>query len=142
MKSGALLLTCVVLSCGFMVACDIFQKYSITVAGVFFGATPFGRAVFAARTTSRGLNFEFLLLAWLRFCCLSLLFLPKARIIAMTCTHAALIRRKLVALGFKYDNMVMEESAQILEVETFIPMMLQVRRRKSNDGCCSRGIRY
>lgn len=50
----------------------------------------------------------------------------QARIIAMTCTHAALIRRKLVELGFKYDNMVMEESAQILEVETFIPMMLQV----------------
>lgn len=44
----------------------------------------------------------------------------------MTCTHAALIRRRLVELGFKYDNMVMEESAQILEVETFIPMMLQV----------------
>lgn len=50
----------------------------------------------------------------------------QARIIAMTCTHAALIRRRLVELGFKYDNMVMEESAQILEVETFIPMMLQV----------------
>ncbi|CAN0549874.1 unnamed protein product, partial [Ectocarpus sp. 12 AP-2014] len=49
----------------------------------------------------------------------------QARIIAMTCTHAALIRRRLVELGFKYDNMVMEESAQILEVETFIPMMLQ-----------------
>lgn len=47
----------------------------------------------------------------------------------MTCTHAALIRRKLVELGFKYDNMVMEESAQILEVETFIPMMLQVTDR-------------
>ena len=53
-------------------------------------------------------------------------FLCQARIIAMTCTHAALIRRRLVKLGFKYDNMVMEESAQILEVETFIPMMLQV----------------
>ena len=27
--------------------------------------------------------------------------------------------------GFRYDNIVMEESAQILEVETFIPLMLQ-----------------
>eukprot|EP00929_Paragymnodinium_shiwhaense_P119627 TRINITY_DN91529_c0_g1_i1.p1 TRINITY_DN91529_c0_g1~~TRINITY_DN91529_c0_g1_i1.p1 ORF type:complete len:1629 (-),score=467.25 TRINITY_DN91529_c0_g1_i1:79-4965(-) len=48
-----------------------------------------------------------------------------ARIIAMTCTHAALKRRDLVKLAFKYDNLIMEESAQILEVETFIPMLLQ-----------------
>jgi intron-binding protein aquarius len=34
----------------------------------------------------------------------------------MTCTHAALTRRKLVELGFKFDNLVMEEAAQILEV--------------------------
>ncbi|KAF9580691.1 hypothetical protein BGW38_002564, partial [Lunasporangiospora selenospora] len=49
----------------------------------------------------------------------------EAKIIAMTCTHAALKRRELVSLGFKYDNIVMEEAAQILEVETFIPMLLQ-----------------
>ncbi|KAF9175690.1 hypothetical protein BGX21_006167 [Mortierella sp. AD011] len=49
----------------------------------------------------------------------------EAKIIAMTCTHAALKRRELVNLGFKYDNIVMEEAAQILEVETFIPMLLQ-----------------
>jgi len=48
-----------------------------------------------------------------------------ARIIAMTCTHAALTRSNLVKLAFKYDNLIMEESAQILEVETFIPMLLQ-----------------
>jgi intron-binding protein aquarius len=41
----------------------------------------------------------------------------QARIVAMTCTHAALVRPKLVKLGFKFDNMLMEESAQILEVE-------------------------
>ena len=45
---------------------------------------------------------------------------------ALTCTHAALVRRRLIAMNFKYDNIVMEESAQILEVETFIPMLLQV----------------
>ena len=28
-------------------------------------------------------------------------------------------------LGFKYDNILMEESAQILEIETFIPLLLQ-----------------
>ena len=31
----------------------------------------------------------------------------------------------MVSLGFKYDNVVMEEAAQILEVETFIPLLLQ-----------------
>ena len=33
--------------------------------------------------------------------------------------------REFLALGFKYDNLLMEESAQILEIETFIPMLLQ-----------------
>jgi len=49
----------------------------------------------------------------------------QAKIVAMTCTHAALKRHDFVKLGFKYDNLVMEESAQILEIETFIPMLLQ-----------------
>ncbi|KAJ1985419.1 hypothetical protein H4R34_000073 [Dimargaris verticillata] len=49
----------------------------------------------------------------------------EAKIVAMTCTHAALKRRELVAMGFKYDTMVMEEAAQVLEVETFIPLLLQ-----------------
>lgn len=49
----------------------------------------------------------------------------EAKIIAMTCTHAALKRRELVALDFKYDNVIIEEAAQILEVETFIPLLLQ-----------------
>ena len=53
------------------------------------------------------------------------LLVKEAKIIAMTCTHAALTRADLVSYGFKYDNVVMEESAQILEVETFIPLMLQ-----------------
>jgi intron-binding protein aquarius len=38
-----------------------------------------------------------------------------AKIIAMTCTHAALIRQQLIDLSFQYDSLVMEESAQILE---------------------------
>ena len=33
--------------------------------------------------------------------------------------------REFLELGFKYDNLLMEESAQILEIETFIPMLLQ-----------------
>lgn len=30
---------------------------------------------------------------------------------------------------FQYDNILMEEAAQILEIETFIPLLLQVRNR-------------
>ncbi|KAL3124777.1 hypothetical protein niasHT_001614 [Heterodera trifolii] len=55
----------------------------------------------------------------------SYLLVKEAKIIAMTCTHAALRRRELVDLGFRYDNILMEEAAQILEVETFIPLLLQ-----------------
>ncbi|KAG7297975.1 hypothetical protein JYU34_018735 [Plutella xylostella] len=53
------------------------------------------------------------------------LLVREAKIIAMTCTHAALKRSELVQMGFKYDNILMEESAQILEIETFIPLLLQ-----------------
>ncbi|GFV81916.1 RNA helicase aquarius [Trichonephila clavipes] len=53
------------------------------------------------------------------------LLVKEAKIIAMTCTHAALKRKELVELGFTYDNILMEESAQILEIETFIPLLLQ-----------------
>lgn len=49
----------------------------------------------------------------------------QARIIAMTCTHAALKRKDLIQIGFKFDNILMEESAQILEIETIIPILLQ-----------------
>lgn len=49
----------------------------------------------------------------------------QAKIVAMTCTHAALKRRDFLDLRFKYDSVVVEESAQILEIETFIPMLLQ-----------------
>ena len=53
----------------------------------------------------------------------------QAKVVAMTCTHAALRRGEFLRLGFQYDNLLMEESAQILEIETFIPMLLQVCRR-------------
>ncbi|KAJ2383351.1 hypothetical protein GGI05_005346, partial [Coemansia sp. RSA 2603] len=49
----------------------------------------------------------------------------QARIVAMTCTHAAMNRNDLLRLGFRYDNVVIEEAAQILDVETLIPLCLQ-----------------
>eukprot|EP01116_Phalansterium_solitarium_P021731 TRINITY_DN6889_c0_g2_i1.p1 TRINITY_DN6889_c0_g2~~TRINITY_DN6889_c0_g2_i1.p1 ORF type:complete len:1438 (-),score=611.74 TRINITY_DN6889_c0_g2_i1:257-4549(-) len=58
------------------------------------------------------------------------LMVKQARIVAMTCTHAALKRADLVAAGFHYDNLLMEEAAQILEIETFIPMLCQEHSAK------------
>ncbi|KAJ2161970.1 hypothetical protein GGF46_001066 [Coemansia sp. RSA 552] len=49
----------------------------------------------------------------------------QARIVAMTCTHAALKRDELVRLGLRFDNIVMEEAAQALDIEAFIPLTLQ-----------------
>lgn len=49
----------------------------------------------------------------------------EARIIAMTSTHAAMRRGEIASLGFHYDNVVMEEAAQITEIETFIPLAMQ-----------------
>lgn len=49
----------------------------------------------------------------------------EARIIAMTCTHAAMRRKEIADLGFRYDNVIVEEAAQITEIEDFIPLAMQ-----------------
>ncbi|KAF4550875.1 Intron-binding protein aquarius N-terminus-containing protein [Elsinoe fawcettii] len=48
-----------------------------------------------------------------------------ARIVAMTSTHAAMHRSQIASLNFHYDTIIMEEAAQITEIETFIPLALQ-----------------
>ncbi|KAF2457974.1 hypothetical protein BDY21DRAFT_379029 [Lineolata rhizophorae] len=53
------------------------------------------------------------------------LLVKEARIIAMTSTHAAMRRQEIAELGFRYDNVVMEEAAQITEMENFVPLALQ-----------------
>jgi len=58
------------------------------------------------------------------------LMIKEARIIAMTTTHAAMRRQGIADLGFHYDNVIMEEAAQITEIENFIPLAMQ----KSKDG--------
>jgi len=58
------------------------------------------------------------------------LLIKEARIIAMTSTHAAMRRQEISDLGFHYDNVIMEEAAQITEIENFIPLALQ----KPKDG--------
>ena len=58
----------------------------------------------------------------------------QARIVAMTCTHAAIARSHLIELGFQYDNVIMEEAGQMLDVETVIPLLLQ---KGESDGASS-----
>ena len=53
------------------------------------------------------------------------LMIKEARIIAMTSTHAAMRRQEIAESGFHYDNVIMEEAAQITEIENFIPLALQ-----------------
>ncbi|KAI9669711.1 MAG: hypothetical protein M1831_007407 [Alyxoria varia] len=53
------------------------------------------------------------------------LLVKEARIIAMTTTFASMRRQEIVNLGFHYDNVVMEEAAQVKEIETFMPLALQ-----------------
>jgi intron-binding protein aquarius len=68
------------------------------------------------------------------------LLVKEARIIAMTSTHASLKRRELVRLGFKYDTVIMEEAGQMLEVETFIPLLLQSHDTDLNSSPLNRVI--
>ena len=68
------------------------------------------------------------------------LLVKEAKIVAMTCTHAALKRRDLVKSNFKYDNILMEEAAQILEIETFIPLLLQNPERATGANRLKRWI--
>ena len=56
------------------------------------------------------------------------LMITEARIIAMTTTHAAMRRQEIADTGFHYDNVIMEEAAQITEIENFIPLALQKPR--------------
>lgn len=62
----------------------------------------------------------------------------EARIIALTSTYAAIKHREILELGFKYDNIIMEEAAQITEIESFIPLTLQ--RPKNDDNPLQRII--
>lgn len=53
------------------------------------------------------------------------LLIKEARIIAMTSTHAAMRRQEISKSGFHYDNVIMEEAAQVTEIESVIPFALQ-----------------
>ena len=65
------------------------------------------------------------------------LLVKEARVVAMTTTHAAMHRQQIADLGFRYDNVVMEEAAQITEVENFIPLAMQ----RASDGSAERSLK-
>eukprot|EP01017_Pseudomicrothorax_dubius_P026865 TRINITY_DN3035_c0_g1_i4.p1 TRINITY_DN3035_c0_g1~~TRINITY_DN3035_c0_g1_i4.p1 ORF type:complete len:396 (-),score=80.28 TRINITY_DN3035_c0_g1_i4:146-1333(-) len=48
-----------------------------------------------------------------------------ARVVAMTAVQAAMRREDLIKGGFCYDAVVIEEAAQLTEIESFIPFTLQ-----------------
>ncbi|KIW71790.1 hypothetical protein PV04_00026 [Phialophora macrospora] len=61
------------------------------------------------------------------------LLVSEARIVAMTSTHAAMRRSEIAELGFHYDTLVMEEAAQITEIESFIPCAMQTPDTKTGE---------
>eukprot|EP01083_Nonionella_stella_P249693 863101_1 len=54
----------------------------------------------------------------------------QSAIVAMTVTHAAIKRDELIGNKLEYDTLIMEEAAQILDIETFIPMTVSQQRLK------------
>ncbi|KAL4102292.1 hypothetical protein PRIC1_006037 [Phytophthora ramorum] len=47
-----------------------------------------------------------------------------ARIVAMTCTHAALNHQKFTDLGLTFGSFIMEEAAQVSELDSLVPLLL------------------
>ena len=61
------------------------------------------------------------------------LLVKEARVIAMTSTHAAMRRSEVADLGFHYDTLIMEEAAQVTEIESFIPCAMQTADPKTGE---------
>jgi intron-binding protein aquarius len=61
------------------------------------------------------------------------LLVNEARIIAMTTTHAAMRQSEIAGLGFHYDTLIMEEAAQVTEIESFIPCAMQEPNPKTGE---------
>lgn len=55
----------------------------------------------------------------------------QAKVIAMTCTHAAIKRQEFLDLNFSFDNVLMEEAAQVLDIESILPITMQENRKNT-----------
>lgn len=69
----------------------------------------------------------------------NLLLARDAKIVAMTSTYAAMHRKELVDLGFICDNVIIEEVAQMTELDTFLSLSLALGR-DSNVGHALRRV--
>ena len=54
-----------------------------------------------------------------------LLLMKRAKVIAMTCTHAAIKREDYANMGLSFETVVMEESAKAGEFEAAVPLFMQ-----------------
>ncbi|RLN59362.1 hypothetical protein BBJ28_00005340 [Nothophytophthora sp. Chile5] len=63
-----------------------------------------------------------------------------ARIVAMTCTHAALNHRKLASLGLTFGSLVMEEAAQVSELDSLVPLLLACKASLANGSASASGL--
>ncbi|ETI51788.1 hypothetical protein L914_04754 [Phytophthora nicotianae] len=65
-----------------------------------------------------------------------------ARIVAMTCTHAALNHRRLTDLGLTFGSLIMEEAAQVSELDSLVPLLLACSSKATaNEGETSSGLK-
>ncbi|KAE8913815.1 hypothetical protein PF005_g11945 [Phytophthora fragariae] len=68
-----------------------------------------------------------------------------ARIVAMTCTHAALNHTRLTELGLTFGSLIMEEAAQVSELDSFVPLLLACSKKSgptaSEEGKSSSGLK-
>ncbi|GMF47426.1 unnamed protein product [Phytophthora fragariaefolia] len=67
-----------------------------------------------------------------------------ARIVAMTCTHAALNHAKLTELGLTFGSLIMEEAAQVSELDSLVPLLLACSRKSgptANENKMSSGLK-
>lgn len=56
-----------------------------------------------------------------------------AKIVAMTATYALMKRNEIRELGFHYNNIVVEEAAQLTEIETMMLLTLQKQYEKEDE---------
>ncbi|CAI5722873.1 unnamed protein product [Peronospora farinosa] len=61
-----------------------------------------------------------------------------ARIVVMTCSHVALNYSRLANLGLRFGSLIMEEAAQVSELNSLVPLLLACSKKAgSSDKMCS-----
>ncbi|KAG6583101.1 Intron-binding protein aquarius [Phytophthora cinnamomi] len=63
-----------------------------------------------------------------------------ARIVAMTCTHAALNHKRLTELGLTFGSLIMEEAAQVSELDSLVPLLLACSKKSGPTGNAAKSL--